>query len=91
MAMNGEQVKAFLDGFREAYKHTSDYKDSAMMEIMMRRQEFEQRLDDMWRIYRSGNLQQVVEYKKQVQTIKDAGLIVQRSKSTGKHRIVFPK
>lgn len=91
MATNAEKVKAFLDGFQEAYKHTSDYKDSAMMEIMMRRQEFEQRLDDMWRIYGTGNLQQVVYYKKQVQAIKDAGLIVQRSKSTGKHRIVFPK
>jgi hypothetical protein len=42
----------------------------------------------MWQTYTSGNLRQVVEYKKQVQIIKDAGLVVQRSKSTGKHRIV---
>jgi hypothetical protein len=58
---------------------------------MCRRPEFEKNLDDMWKIYCSGNLQQVVEYKKQIADIKAAGLIVQRSKSTGKHRIVFPK
>lgn len=82
---------AFLNGFHEAYKRTSKYKDDSMMEIVIRRKEFEQRLDDMWRIYTSGNLQQVVAYKQQVKMIKDAGLIVQRSKSTGKHRIIFPK
>ena len=86
-----EKLDAMFKGYTEAYKHTSGYKDSAMMEIWLRRQEFEQRLDEMWRIYGTGNLRQVVEYKKQVQSIKDAGLIVQRSKSTGKHRIVLPK
>lgn len=89
--MTDEQVKAFLDGFKEASKRTSQYKDGIMMEIMCRRPEFEKRLDDMWRVYTSGNMKQVVEYKKQIADIKAAGLIVQRSKSTGKHRIVFPK
>lgn len=89
--MDKDQVKAFLDGFQSAYKHTSEYKDRALMEIWFRRKEFEQRLDDMWRIYTMGNLKQVVAYKQQVKDIKDAGLIVQRSKSTGKHRIVMPK
>lgn len=81
----------FGNDFMDAYKRTSDYKDSAMMEVWIRRKEFEQTLDEMWRIYGTGNLQQVVAYKEQVKVIKDAGLIVQRSKSTGKHRIVFPK
>lgn len=31
----------------EAYKTTSQYKDSSKMEIMFRRQEFEKNLDDM--------------------------------------------
>lgn len=85
-----EKLDAFMKGFMDAYKHTSDYKDSSMMEIMLRRPEFEKRLDDMWRIYKSGNMQQVFEYRKQVQTIKDAGLVVMRSKSAGKHKIVLP-
>lgn len=82
---------SFFRGFMEAQKHTAEYKDGCMVEIMCRRQEFEENLDKMWQIYGRGNLQQVVEYKKQVQYIKDAGLVVQRSKSTGKHRIVYPK
>ena len=73
----------------EAYKHSSDYKDSARMDIMCRRSEFEKLLDDMWRIYTSGNMKQVVAYKQQIADIKAAGLVVQRSKSTGKHRIIF--
>ena len=74
----------------EAYKHTTEYKDRSMMEIIVRRQEFEQRLDDMWRIYCRGNLQQVVAYKAQIADIKSAGLVVMRSKTTGKHKIVYP-
>lgn len=87
--MNDAQKK--LHDMFEAYKHSSSYKDSARMEIMCRRQEFEQRLDDMWRIYKSGNMQQVFAYKQQIADIKAAGLEVLRSKSTGKHRIVYPK
>lgn len=85
--MNEAQKK--LHDIFDAYKHTADYKSSAMLEIMCRREEFEQHLDKMWQTYTSGNLQQVVEYKKQVRSIKDAGLEVLRSKSTGKHKIVY--
>lgn len=88
---NVDDINAFFGNFIEAQKHTAQHKDHCMVEIMCRRQEFEQCLDDMWKIYCSGNLKQVVEYKKQIADIKAAGLIVQRSKSTGKHRIVFPK
>ena len=86
-----DKANNMLYSFLEAYKHTSKYKDSVMMEIMLRRQEYEKLLDEMWRIFTSGNLQQVVEYKKQVRSIKDAGLVVLRSKSTGKHKIVLPE
>ena len=85
------EAQRILNDMFNSYKQTSSFKDGAMMEIMLRRQEFEQHLDKMWQTYISGNLRQVVEYKKQIQSIKDSGLIVQRSKSTGKHRIVTPK
>lgn len=85
------EAQRILNDMFNSYKQTSSFKDGAMMEIMLRRQEFEQHLDKMWQTYISGDLRQVVEYKKQVQSIKDSGLIVQRSKSTGKHRIVTPK
>ncbi len=80
--------KKKLEDMFNAYMGTASFKDNAMLEIMIRRQEFEEHLDRMWKTYTSGNLRQVAEYKKQVQIIKDAGLVVQRSKSTGKHRIV---
>lgn len=85
-----DDSKKFIEDLFGSFKHTSRYKDSAMMEIMCRRQEFEENLDKMWQTYRSGYLQQVVEYKKQVQDIKDAGLVVLRSKTTGKHKITYP-
>ena len=87
--MNEAQRK--LNDIFNAYRHTSSYQDRAMVDIMCNREKYEQNLDDMWRIYRSGNMQQVFEYRKQIETIKSAGLQVLRSKSTGKHRIVFQK
>lgn len=83
--MNQAQKK--LHDMFEGFKHTSRYKDTAMIEIMLHRQEFEQRLDDMWRVCCYG-LSEVMAYKQQVQTIKSAGLVVMRSKTTGKHKIV---
>ena len=73
-----------------AYKNTSKYKDESMLEITLRKKEFEQNLDDMWVIYRRGNTQQIVEYKNGVDQIKKAGLKVLRN-SEGKHKIVTPK
>jgi hypothetical protein len=84
-----DPTKVIHDLF-DSFKHTAEYKDSVMMEIMGRRQEFEEHLDKMWQTYTRGNMQQVVEYKKQVQYIKGAGLIVLRSKTTGKHKITYP-
>lgn len=82
--------KKKLDDMFNAYRHTSEYRDRAMIDIMCNREKFERNLDEMWRIYTSGNMNQVFEYRKQVETIKNAGLQVLRSKSTGKHKIVFP-
>ena len=79
-----------LNDMFDAYKHTSRYKDDGMMEIMVRREEFEQHLDKMWGIFKSGLFEQAVEYKKQVRSIKAVGLVVLRN-SAGKHKIVFPK
>lgn len=70
------------------YKKTSDYRDSAVMDIGLNKAKYEEHLDKMWAAYGSGLMLQVVEYKKQVQYIKDAGFTVKRSKITGKHKIV---
>ncbi len=74
----------------DAYKNTSKYKDDSMLEIALRKSEFEKNLDDMWAIYRSGNVRQVVEYQKGLEQIKSCGLKVYRN-SEGKHKIVIPK
>lgn len=79
----------FGDYFK-AYKSTSRYKDDCMLEITLRKREFEQNLDDMWDIYRKGNTRQIIEYQKGVDHIKKSGLKVLRN-SQGKHKIVTPK
>lgn len=85
-----DNINDFFKGFAEAYTHTSDYKDSSMLEIMCRRSEFEQHLDKMWQNYTNGNMKQVFYYRKQIDAIKRAGLVVKRHKTTGKHKIVYP-
>lgn len=85
--MNNDAKQKLHDIFN-AYKHTSDFKDSVMIDIMANKQKFEQNLDDMWTIYTRGNMMQVFEYRKAVEQIKNAGLRVQRN-SAGKHRIIY--
>ena len=46
----------------DAYKSTQKYKDDFKMEIMLRRQEFEKNLDDMWLNYSRGMVVQLVNY-----------------------------
>lgn len=72
----------------DTYKRTSDYHNSIIMDIGLNRAKYEEHLDKMWATYRNGLMDQVIEYKKQIQYIKDAGFTVKRSKSTGKHKIV---
>jgi len=74
----------------DAYKTTSCYKDNMKMEIMLRKKEFEDHLNSMWAIYSNGNPAQIIEYNKQVNLVKDAGLKVMRN-SKGMHKIVLQK
>lgn len=81
-------IEDILNDYFQAYRNTSSYKDNAMMEIWWQRENFEQHLDEMWRIYSTGNVRQIVEYQKQVDDIKSCGLKVLRN-SAGKHKIVM--
>lgn len=74
----------------DAYKNTSKYKDSSMLEIALRKSEFEKNLDEMWAIYNKGLAKQIVNYNKGINQIKDVGFKVLRN-SAGKHKIVIPK
>ena len=85
-----DQNKFFQDLF-EPYFHTSSSMDGRMINIMQKRWEYEKRLDEMWAIYLKGNLKQLPIYKDQIKYIKEANLEVLRSKSTGKHKIVYKR
>ena len=60
---------------------------AAEAEILFRKEEYEKKLNDMWRIYQSGAVMQIGEYNKQLEMIKSAGLKVLRN-SAGKHKVV---
>lgn len=84
---------AFEDIFGDylnTYRNTSKYKDESMLDITLRKKEFEQNLDDMLAIYKRENIQQIVNYQKGVDQIKNSGLKVLRN-SEGKHKIVVTK
>ncbi len=81
-------AQKMLDNMFEAYKHTSNYKDSVMMEIMLNREKFEKNLDDMWRLIAVHGVSQMTEYNNGVRNIKNAGLKVLRN-SAGKHKIAY--
>lgn len=76
--------------YLDAYKNTSRYKDDTLLEIALRKSQFEKNLDDMWEIYAKGCFQQLNEYNKGLNQIKSSGLKVYRN-SDGKHKIVVPK
>lgn len=71
-----------------AYKQTGRYRDGEMLEIALRKKEFEEHLDKMWRIYSTGNVSQIVEYNKQVESIKQRGYKVMRN-GAGNHKLVL--
>ena len=81
-------TKKMLEDMLDTYKRTSSYRDDAIRDIGLNRAKYEEHLDKMWAAYGTGLMLQVVEYKKQIQYIKDAGFTVKRSKTTGKHKIV---
>ena len=83
----------FGDIFRDyfdAYQTTSRYKDQSKLDIMLRKNEFEENLDNMWANYGRGMVSQLPEYNKQLDSIKSCGLKVLRN-SAGKHKIIVPK
>lgn len=80
----------YLKDYFEAYKHTSEWKDRGMVSIYADRAKYEAHLDEMWRIAKSGNLQQLPIYKEQVRYLKDHGITTLRNKD-GKHKLVLKK
>lgn len=82
--------KDIFKNYFSVYENTSRYKDDSMLEIMLRKKEFEKNLDDMWAIYGKGVTYQIVDYQKGIDQIKKAGLKVLRN-SQGKHKIVQSK
>lgn len=77
----------FGDLFKAAQ---SEYgtRDDTKMSIACNKSKYEEDLDELWRIYESGNTRQITEYQKQIKTIKDSGCRVLRN-SSGKHKIVI--
>lgn len=82
-------IEDLFKNYFGAYKNTSKYKDSAMLEITLKKNEFEKNLDDMWDIYKKDP-SQIIEYQKGINQIKNSGLKVFRN-SQGKHKIVIPQ
>lgn len=66
------------------------YRDDGMLEIALQKKEFEEHLNEMWRIYSTGNISQIVEYNKQVESIKQCGYKVMRN-SEGNHKLILIK
>lgn len=83
-------LEDIFGNYFDAYKNTSQYKDSSMMEIVLRKIEFEKNLDEMWEIYNKGLTKQIINYNKGIDQIKKTGLKVFRN-SVGKHKIIIPK
>ena len=63
-------------------------KDDLRTNIAIEKNKYEENLDAMWRTYNSGVTQQIAEYQKQVDKIKDSSCKVLRN-SSGKHKIVI--
>lgn len=77
----------FGDLFK-ASQNSYKAKDDQRMDIAIQKSKYEENLDEMWRIYNSGTVQQIVEYQKQIDSIKNSGCRVLRN-SDGKHKIVI--
>lgn len=66
-------MSAFEEMFGDylnAYKNTSQYRDDSMLDIALRKSEFEKNLDEMWAIYSRGCTQQIIEYNKGVERLR---------------------
>lgn len=76
----GDLFKASQNSYRA--------KDDTKMSIAIQKSKYEENLDEMWRIYSSGTVQQIVNYQKQIDSIKNSGCRVLRN-SEGKHKIII--
>lgn len=87
--VNMSNLEDIFGDYLSAYKNTSKCRDDSMLEIALRKREFEENLDDMWAVYSRGNPGQIVNYNKGLDQIKRCGFKVFRN-SAGKHKIVIP-
>ena len=83
-------IPDFLNDFFNAYKETSQYSDSAKLELAIRKKQFEDNLNEMWDAYRKGRVTVIVDYNAQVSEIKQYGYKVLRN-GEGIHKIIWIK
>lgn len=85
MGQNNNFETLFSDYFA-ACNNSYQNRDNTAFDIALRKQQYEENLDAMWRnvVY---NTELIIEYNKQVGMIKSAGFRVYRN-SEGKHKIV---
>ena len=88
MSNNSDFINNMFGDYFNAYKQTGKCRDDGMLEIALRKKEFEEHLNEMWRIYSTGNVSQIVEYNKQVQSIKQYGYKVMRN-NAGNHKLIL--
>ena len=84
--MNKDEARSFMNDLFKSYSTSYKAKDDQKLDIACRKKGYEDTLDEMWRIYSTGNFNQLAEYNKQVEIIKGCGCKVYRN-SQGKHRI----
>lgn len=85
MGQNNNFETLFRDYFA-TYNDSYQNRDNTAFDIALQKQQYEENLDEMWRII-PYNPKQIIVYNKQVDMIKDAGYKVLRN-SHGKHKIV---
>lgn len=86
--MTEKEKSDFIRDMMDAYAHSSKAKDDLRLEIAVNKAKYENTLDEMWlKSFTLGNIQ-LMEYTKQVNTIKSCGCKVLRN-SKGKHKIVI--
>ena len=85
-AMSNSNFYNIFEDMFKVYQNSNQFKDACALEIMINKNKYEDTLDSMWSIYRKGNANQLAEYHKMINTIKDSGLRVLRNDKTGKHK-----
>lgn len=86
--MSNSNFYNIFEDMLKVYQNSGQFKDACALEIMGSKNKYEAALDSMWDICRKGNPNQIMEYHKMVNTIKDSGLRVFRNDKTGEHKIV---